>query len=172
VLQCLSAGAERWRDDIAAALKEVIGVHCVFERSDAEVRSLEGLPARIGTLNGVLPDVVTIVEDGIVYRVDVVQGQKTGFYLGPARQPPNRPRARGRQARAQCLLLHRWILAGRASPAARRPCFPSTVPATRWTSRATISRATQPSIPHARNGLRRTSSRSCAGCATRARRST
>jgi 23S rRNA (cytosine1962-C5)-methyltransferase len=81
VLQCLSAGAERWRDVIAAALQEATGVHCVFERSDAEVRSLEGLPTRSGTLLGVLPDVVTIVEDGIAYRVDVVQGQKTGFYL-------------------------------------------------------------------------------------------
>jgi 23S rRNA (cytosine1962-C5)-methyltransferase len=95
VLQCLSAGAERWRDDIAAALKEVMGVHCVFERSDAEVRSLEGLPARIGTLNGVLPDVVTIVEDGIVYRVDVVRGQKTGFYLD---QRDNRRIVRGHAA--------------------------------------------------------------------------
>ena len=95
VLQCLSAGAERWRNDIAAALKEVMGVHCVFERSDAEVRSLEGLPARIGTLNGVLPDVVTIVEDGIVYRVDVVRGQKTGFYLD---QRDNRRIVRGHAA--------------------------------------------------------------------------
>ena len=95
VLQCLSAGAERWRNDIAATLKEVMGVHCVFERSDAEVRSLEGLPARIGTLNGVLPDVVTIVEDGIVYRVDVVRGQKTGFYLD---QRDNRRIVRGHAA--------------------------------------------------------------------------
>ena len=81
VLQCLSAGAERWRDVIATALQEATGVRCVFERSDAEVRSLEGLPARTGTLRGVLPDIVTIVEDGIAYRVDVVHGQKTGFYL-------------------------------------------------------------------------------------------
>jgi hypothetical protein len=105
--------AERWRDVIAAALQEATGVHCVFERSDAEVRSLEGLPARTGTLNGVLPEVVTIIEDGITYRIDVVQGQKTGFYLTSATTGESSVRTR-RQARAQCLLLHRRILAGRA----------------------------------------------------------
>jgi len=81
VLQCLSAGAERWRDTLAAALIEATGAHCVYERSDAEVRALEGLPVRSGAIVGSLPDVVAIVEDGIDYRVDVVHGQKTGFYL-------------------------------------------------------------------------------------------
>jgi len=95
VLQCLSAGAERWRDVIAEALREATGVRCVYERSDAEVRSLEGLPVRTGALQGVLPDVVTIVEDGIAYRVDVVHGQKTGFYLD---QRDNRRSVRERAA--------------------------------------------------------------------------
>ena len=81
VLQCLSAGAERWRDALAAALTETTGAHCVYERSDAEVRALEGLPVRTGPIQGVLPDVVTIVEDGLTYGVDVVHGQKTGFFL-------------------------------------------------------------------------------------------
>jgi 23S rRNA (cytosine1962-C5)-methyltransferase len=81
VLQCLSAGAERWRSTIAAALAQANDARCVFERSDAEVRALEGLPVRTGAIVGALPDVVTIVEDGIVYRVDVAHGQKTGFYL-------------------------------------------------------------------------------------------
>ncbi len=53
----------------------------MFERSDAEVRTLEGLPPRTGVLRGTLPDVVTLVEGGLVYRVDVAGGQKTGFYL-------------------------------------------------------------------------------------------
>jgi 23S rRNA (cytosine1962-C5)-methyltransferase len=81
VLQCASAGAERWRTAIAAALAALPGVGCVFERSDAEVRTLEGLPPRIGVVNGILPPVVVIREDGLTYRVDPVAGQKTGFYL-------------------------------------------------------------------------------------------
>ncbi|MFO1323871.1 MAG: class I SAM-dependent methyltransferase [Burkholderiales bacterium] len=81
VLQCLSAGAERWRDAIALALAGLPGVGCVFERSDADVRTLEGLPARTGALVGALPPALTIREHGLAYRVDPVAGQKTGFYL-------------------------------------------------------------------------------------------
>jgi 23S rRNA (cytosine1962-C5)-methyltransferase len=81
VLQCLSAGAERWREVIAAALIEATGARVVFERSDADVRALEGLPARTGAVVGTLPDIVAIIEDGLAYQVDVVDGQKTGFYL-------------------------------------------------------------------------------------------
>ena len=81
VLQLLSAGAERWRVAIAAALADATGVRCVYERSDADVRQLEGLPPRTGAISGVLPRPVTIFEGGLCYTVDVVSGQKTGFYL-------------------------------------------------------------------------------------------
>ena len=82
VLQCLSAGAERWREEIAAALVVATGARCVYERSDADVRTLEGLPVRTGPVLGTLPDGgVAIVEDSIAYAVDIAHGQKTGFYL-------------------------------------------------------------------------------------------
>ena len=81
VLQLSSAGAERWRDAIVAALVGATGAACVFERSDADVRALEGLSPRVGVAHGTLPDVVTFAEAGLVYRVDVSAGQKTGFYL-------------------------------------------------------------------------------------------
>jgi len=81
VLQLSSAGAERWRDAIVTALVTATGARCVYERSDADVRKLEGLPPRNGVAHGELPETVTFVEDGIAYRVDVIGGQKTGFYL-------------------------------------------------------------------------------------------
>jgi len=82
VLQCLSAGAARWREEIAAGLVGATGARCVYERSDADVRTLEGLAASTGPVVGSLPDGgVAIVEDGIAYTVDVAHGQKTGFYL-------------------------------------------------------------------------------------------
>ncbi len=81
VLQLTSAGAERWRKSIAEALAAATGARCVFERSDAEVRTLEGLPPRCGAIIGTLPEQVTLVEHGLAYRVDVALGQKTGFYL-------------------------------------------------------------------------------------------
>ena len=81
VVQLTSAGAERWRGAIVAALAAIDKVTCVYERSDAEVRTLEGLPPRVGGAWGTLPAHVSIVEDGLTYRVDPVAGQKTGFYL-------------------------------------------------------------------------------------------
>ncbi len=92
VLQLLSAGAERWRTAIAGALADATGVRCIYERSDADVRQLEGLPPRTGAISGVLPRPVTIFEGGLCYSVDVVNGQKTGFYLD---QRDNRARVRG-----------------------------------------------------------------------------
>jgi 23S rRNA (cytosine1962-C5)-methyltransferase len=81
VVQLLSAGAERWREAWPALIAETAGVKAVYERSDAEVRTLEGLPPRVGPMLGEVPGAVRIVEDGIAYEVDVARGQKTGFYL-------------------------------------------------------------------------------------------
>jgi 23S rRNA (cytosine1962-C5)-methyltransferase len=81
VVQLSSAGAERWRDAIVEVLAAVPGVACIVERSDAEVRALEGLVPRTGVVRGELPAPVAFVEDGLTYHVDVVTGQKTGFYL-------------------------------------------------------------------------------------------
>ncbi|MBK6805176.1 MAG: class I SAM-dependent rRNA methyltransferase [Betaproteobacteria bacterium] len=81
VVQFLSAGADRWRDAIADALVAATHATTVVERSDAEVRQLEGLAPRNEVLRGALAGPVPIREDGIAYRVDVMAGQKTGFYL-------------------------------------------------------------------------------------------
>jgi len=81
VVQILACGAEHWREVLLAALQDSTGCSVVYERSDADVRTLEGLPPRCGIVSGSLPDRVALVEDGLAYRVDVVHGQKTGFYL-------------------------------------------------------------------------------------------
>ena len=81
VVQILSAAAERWRDFWGPALVELTGARNVYERSDVEVRTLEGLAPHVGPLVGAAPGAVRITEDGIGYEVDVAAGQKTGFYL-------------------------------------------------------------------------------------------
>ncbi len=81
VVSFLTAGAEGWREALVAALIEATGCGVVYERSDADVRALEGLPPRVGAIAGTLPQPITFVEDGLAYRVDVAGGQKTGFYL-------------------------------------------------------------------------------------------
>ena len=81
VMQIGSAGAERWRDTCADILQELCGPVCIYERSDFDSRTLEGLELRNGVLRGVLPDNVEVVEHGLRFKVDVAAGQKTGFYL-------------------------------------------------------------------------------------------
>ncbi len=80
VVQITSAGAERWRDAIVAAAVDATGCARVCERSDVDVREIEGLAPRAGMLRGDDAD-VEIAEDGLRYAIDALHGQKTGFYL-------------------------------------------------------------------------------------------
>jgi 23S rRNA (cytosine1962-C5)-methyltransferase len=92
VAQFLAAGVERWRDPILDFLSELTACEAIFERSDAEVRKLEDLPARVGFARGNRnASRCPIVEYGLNFRVDVEQGQKTGFFLD---QRENRQRVR------------------------------------------------------------------------------
>ncbi len=82
VVQVLSTGSERWRDTLVSLLREMTGASRLYERSDVEVRRLEGLPERRGLLYGEpLTAPVEIRENGLRFRVDIDSGHKTGFYL-------------------------------------------------------------------------------------------
>jgi 23S rRNA (cytosine1962-C5)-methyltransferase len=82
VVQLLSAGAERWKKEIVDSLVELTGIQDIYERSDVDVRRLEGLPESKGWLRSRSSlEKVEIVENGIRYLVDFQNGQKTGFYL-------------------------------------------------------------------------------------------
>ncbi|MCY7316163.1 MAG: class I SAM-dependent rRNA methyltransferase [Rubrivivax sp.] len=74
-------GSERWKDAIADALMAATGAARLYERSDAGVRSLEGLPPQTGWLRGQGDTTVAITEHGWQLTLDVGQGHKTGFYL-------------------------------------------------------------------------------------------
>ena len=82
VVQLTSAGADKWRKAIVSALVQATGCARVYERSDSEVRGLEGLEPTVGWLHGAAPsDGLAIDEHGVMLAVDVVSGHKTGFYL-------------------------------------------------------------------------------------------
>jgi 23S rRNA (cytosine1962-C5)-methyltransferase len=82
IMQVLSAGMERWYQTCADIVMELTGAARVFERSDAEVRQLEGLLPRVGVLRGTVPPQrIKIGEGRLEFWVDVRKGQKTGFYL-------------------------------------------------------------------------------------------
>ena len=101
VAQFLAAGVERWRDTILDLLVEISGCEAIFERSDAEVRKLEGLEAKVGFARGNRNALrCPIIEHGLNFRVDVEQGQKTGFFLD---QRENRQRVRALAAGREVL---------------------------------------------------------------------
>jgi 23S rRNA (cytosine1962-C5)-methyltransferase len=82
VVQFTAAAAERWRAVIVEVLTALDGVRTLFERSDVDVRRLEGLAPQTGVLAGAAPpDFVPIVEHDAHFLVDVRGGHKTGFYL-------------------------------------------------------------------------------------------
>lgn len=82
VVQISSVGGEKWRDAIVDALVAATGVSKVYERSDTDARQWEGLNARTGVLRGTAPpEDVFILENGVQFHIDIVQGHKTGFYL-------------------------------------------------------------------------------------------
>ena len=81
VLQLLSAGADKHRSKIVWALQKLLPDVAIFERSDVDVRSKEGLEPLIQPLHGEIPDEVEIVEHGVKILVNPHTGHKTGFYL-------------------------------------------------------------------------------------------
>ena len=81
VAQFLSAGVERWKPVIADLLLQATGRARLYERSDASVRGLEGLPEVSGWLRGEGTTEVTIREHDWRLTLDVAEGHKTGFYL-------------------------------------------------------------------------------------------
>ena len=91
VVQVLSLGIERVKDMIIRLLREALSekgaaVRAVYERNDVKVRELEGLSQYKGfyQAQGLCDDldgIVRIKENGILYDVDYIEGQKTGFFL-------------------------------------------------------------------------------------------
>jgi 23S rRNA (cytosine1962-C5)-methyltransferase len=82
VLQSLTTGSEFWKETIADILLEETGLSTIYERSDADVRELEGLAPTVGLLRGSMPHYpLTIYEHGLKFNVNFSEGHKTGFYL-------------------------------------------------------------------------------------------
>lgn len=86
VVESLALGIDRMKETIVGLLKETLAkdgimIRGVYERSDAKVRLKEGLPRVKGFIGEPFATNVEIVENGVHYMVDLVDGQKTGFFL-------------------------------------------------------------------------------------------
>ena len=86
VVQSLAYGIDCFKELIIEELKDVLKedgiiIKGVYERSDATVRKKEGMYLHKGFIGEEFDTNVPISENGIKYTVDVVNGQKTGFFL-------------------------------------------------------------------------------------------
>lgn len=80
VFQISSVGMEKRRDWIIEQLKK-LKPKGIYERSDSQVRSQEGLELRCQPVLGVMPDRIEVLENGMKFWVNLQQGQKTGFFI-------------------------------------------------------------------------------------------
>ena len=86
VVECLALGMEQFKEIIVNFLKEILAedgikIRGVYERSDANERTKEGLSKVKGFIGDAFDTNVEIVENGVHYMVDVANGQKTGLFL-------------------------------------------------------------------------------------------
>jgi 23S rRNA (cytosine1962-C5)-methyltransferase len=86
-LSIATAGMEKLRGVILDVLLEEMRPEGVYERSEGRARQIEGLDDRMGSVCGNVPETVEIMENGLCFKVDMLAGQKTGFFLD---QRPNR----------------------------------------------------------------------------------
>jgi len=120
VLQALTLGIDRRKQELAVLLLEMTGARGVYERSDVDVRPREGLDDVAGPRAGEPPPLaVQVRENGLLFEVDIAQGQKTGFYLD---QRVNRQRVAAYSAGARMLNVFSYtggfaVYAGNAAAA-------------------------------------------------------
>jgi len=102
VMQLLTAGAERMREEIVEHLNLMISPRAIFERSQGAVRRQEGLEDRVGVIAGTPAGEVVVSENGVRIAADLEHGQKTGAFLD---QRENRARFGALAAGARVLDL-------------------------------------------------------------------
>jgi 23S rRNA (cytosine1962-C5)-methyltransferase len=81
VVQTLTLAMDLQKDLIANAVIDLFGDVPIVERNDAPVRKAEGLELRSGVLRGDSPSQTEIEIEGVKFELDLLRGQKTGFYL-------------------------------------------------------------------------------------------
>ena len=80
VVQIATAGMERIKEDIVAALVQVLKPTGILIKNDARIRAAEDLPEYVEVAYGEVPDLVPIEENGVRFEVPVFDGQKTGWF--------------------------------------------------------------------------------------------
>ncbi|MGX5221310.1 class I SAM-dependent rRNA methyltransferase [Pseudomonas segetis] len=80
VVQLASATMERHKDDVLAALIQVVKPSGILFKNDSAARDAEGLERYVDTAFGVVPEWVALEENGVKFEAPVIEGQKTGWF--------------------------------------------------------------------------------------------
>lgn len=80
-VQFRNSGVEAFRQEIINSIKKVMKPKGIYERSDVENRILEGVEQKTGVIFGEIPERVIMEDNGLKYNIDIIDGQKTGFFL-------------------------------------------------------------------------------------------
>lgn len=80
-VQFRNSGVETFRQDIINAIKKVMKPKGIYERSDVENRTHEGVEQKTGVIYGEIPERIVMEDNGLNYYIDIIDGQKTGFFL-------------------------------------------------------------------------------------------
>lgn len=136
VAQITTAGMERVKDDIVAALVKVVRPRAILWRNDSGARELEGLPRYIEPAHGEVPEFARIEENGVRFDVPLAAGQKTGWFFDQAR---NRTRMRAYVTDMRVLdvfsYIGGWGVQAAAAGAREVVCIDSSAQAGAWTAR-------------------------------------
>ena len=81
VIQTLALGIDVWKPAIVKAIEKIFEPKGIYERNDVPVRELEGMEQQKGFLSAEFDTNIVINENGVKFHVDIVNGQKTGFFL-------------------------------------------------------------------------------------------
>jgi 23S rRNA (cytosine1962-C5)-methyltransferase len=136
VAQIGTAGMERLKSEIAAALEKVVHPTALLWKNDSGARELEGLPSYVETGIGTVPDTVEVIENGLRFAVPLAQGQKTGWFFD---QSVNRSTFLKYVAGARVLdvfsYLGAWGIAAARHGAVDVTCVESSPQAIEWLGR-------------------------------------
>lgn len=81
VVQTLTSGMDRRLPLICSVLEELLRPESVVERNDTRLRAYENLPQQVRVLRGRYSGPSEIQENGLTYQLDLLEDQKTGFFL-------------------------------------------------------------------------------------------
>ena len=144
VVQITTAGMERMKADVVAALEKVIKPAAILLRNDTGIRELEGLPLYTETALGTVPDAIEVEEHGLKFQVPLAAGQKTGWFFD---QYANRarllPYVKGQRVLDVCSYVGAWGVQAAAHGDSSVTCVDSSGAALEWAGRNAAANGVQ-----------------------------